>query len=187
MSKPYESASERLAEEQLYRLAAEEIAANVVRPGLWAQALALSEGDDSKAKALYLNLRVQAMKDEALIISEKEREAAEQEALHSESNFRSIKSGVESLGWIVKRQAHPKSGFRIIQKQSLLRKERYVDLSNMSELTKFFRILWQAQAKQLRISMKQGGWLVETRLQPGRRVTCLDLVEVDEFVQRFKS
>lgn len=123
------------------------------------------------------------MKDEALVISEKENEAAQQEALHSESNFQTIKGGVESFGLIVKRQAHPKSGFRIIQKRSLFRKERYVDLRNMSELNKLFQILWQAKAKNLRISMEQSGWLVETCLQPGRRLTCLDLDEVEKFVQ----
>lgn len=45
MSKPYESAVDRLSEEQLFELAAAEIADNIVRPGLWAQALAMTEGN----------------------------------------------------------------------------------------------------------------------------------------------
>ena len=58
-------AAQKLAEEHLYELAAEEIAANNIRPGLWAKAIAESDGDDAKAKARYIKLRVEAMKAEA--------------------------------------------------------------------------------------------------------------------------
>ena len=58
-------AAQKLAEEHLYELAAEEIAANNIRPGLWAQAIAESDGDDAKAKARYIKLRVETMKAEA--------------------------------------------------------------------------------------------------------------------------
>ena len=58
-------AAQKLAEEQLYEFAAEEIAANNIRPGLWAKALAEAEGDDSKAKARYIKLRVETMRAEA--------------------------------------------------------------------------------------------------------------------------
>ena len=58
-------AAQKLAEEQLYEFAAEEIAANNIRPGLWAKAIAESDGDDAKAKARYIKLRVEAMKAEA--------------------------------------------------------------------------------------------------------------------------
>ena len=57
-------AAQKLAEEQLYELAAEEIAANNIRPGLWAKAIAESDGDDAKAKARYIKLRVETMKAE---------------------------------------------------------------------------------------------------------------------------
>ena len=58
-------AAQKLAEEHLYELAAEEIAANNIRPGLWAKAIAESDGDDAKAKARYIKLRVETMKAEA--------------------------------------------------------------------------------------------------------------------------
>ena len=58
-------AAQKLAEEQLYEFAAEEIAANNIRPGLWAKAIAESDGDDAKAKARYIKLRVETMKAEA--------------------------------------------------------------------------------------------------------------------------
>lgn len=57
-------AAQKLAEEQLYEFAAEEIAANNIRPGLWAKAIAESDGDDAKAKARYIKLRVETMKAE---------------------------------------------------------------------------------------------------------------------------
>ena len=58
-------AAQKLAEEQLYEFAAEEIAANNIRPGLWAKAIAESDGDDAKARARYIRLRVETMKAEA--------------------------------------------------------------------------------------------------------------------------
>ena len=58
-------AAQKLAEEQLYEFAAEEIAANNIRPGLWAKAIAEADGDDAKAKARYIKLRVETMKAEA--------------------------------------------------------------------------------------------------------------------------
>ena len=58
-------AAQKLAEEHLYELAAEEIAANNIRPGLWAKAIAEADGDDAKAKARYVKLRVDIMKAEA--------------------------------------------------------------------------------------------------------------------------
>ena len=58
-------AAQKLAEEHLYELAAEEIAANSIRPGLWAKAIAEADGDDAKAKARCIKLRVETMKAEA--------------------------------------------------------------------------------------------------------------------------
>ena len=58
-------AAQKLAEEKLYELAAEEITANNIRPGLWAKAIAESDGDEAKAKARYIKLCVETMKAEA--------------------------------------------------------------------------------------------------------------------------
>ena len=58
-------AAQKLAEEQLYELAAQEIAANNIRPGLWAKAIAESDGEDAKAEARYIKLRVEMMEAEA--------------------------------------------------------------------------------------------------------------------------
>jgi hypothetical protein len=58
------NADERLAEEMLYAEAMREIEKNIRRDGLWGKAIAESDGDEKKAKAEYLKLRVQALKDE---------------------------------------------------------------------------------------------------------------------------
>ena len=66
------NADDRLAEEMLYAEAMREIEQGIRRDGLWGKAIAESDGDDKKAKALYLKLRVQSLKDE-LEIFQKEK------------------------------------------------------------------------------------------------------------------
>ena len=56
-------------EEALYALVVDEIADDGVMPGLWAMAIAKSGGDESKAKAKYLELRVDLLREE-LAVSE---------------------------------------------------------------------------------------------------------------------
>ena len=58
------NADDRLAEEMLYAEAMREIEQGLRRAGLWGKAIAESDGDEKKAKALYLKLRVQSLKDE---------------------------------------------------------------------------------------------------------------------------
>jgi hypothetical protein len=57
----------RLAEEQLYVKVNEELSTGRTREGIWFKALAESEGDITKAKALYVKYRVQSLKDELVI------------------------------------------------------------------------------------------------------------------------
>ena len=58
-------AARKLAEEQLYEMAVEEIQANNIRQGLWAKALIQSNGNETAAKANYIKLRVESLKAEA--------------------------------------------------------------------------------------------------------------------------
>jgi len=60
-------AASKLAEEQLYAHAAEEVASGQIRQGLWAKAIAETGGDEAAAKAQYLKLRVEIMRAEAEI------------------------------------------------------------------------------------------------------------------------
>jgi hypothetical protein len=70
----------RKVEEQLYSQALNELESGVRRDGLWAKALAASEGDDARAKAQYISLVVQALKDETHMQKRSLREAATREA-----------------------------------------------------------------------------------------------------------
>ncbi|SHJ32052.1 hypothetical protein [Cycloclasticus pugetii] len=69
------SAASRLLEEQLYSEVVQELAEGTLRNGLWGQALEKANGDEIKAKSLYIPLRVQSMKDEAEIYQAIEEEA----------------------------------------------------------------------------------------------------------------
>ena len=67
---PVEESIERLAEEKIYEKVYEEVASGVKREGLWFKALSESDGEETKAKALYVKLRVRSLIDE-LIVTEK--------------------------------------------------------------------------------------------------------------------
>ena len=60
-------AASKLAEEQLYAQAAEEVASGQIRQGLWVKAIAETGGDEAAAKARYLMLRVEIMQAEAAL------------------------------------------------------------------------------------------------------------------------
>ena len=63
----------RQAEEAMFEQVAAEMAARDIKKGLWAKALALSDGSAERAKALYIKLRVQALRDEAVLKAQQER------------------------------------------------------------------------------------------------------------------
>jgi len=69
-------AASKLAEEQLYAHAAEEVASGQIRQGLWAKAIAETGGDEAAAKAHYLKLRVEIMRAEAEVMDFAAKEAA---------------------------------------------------------------------------------------------------------------
>ena len=53
----------RVNDEILYEYVLEELEGNIKKKGLWAKAYANSDGDDSKIEPLYMQYRVQAIKD----------------------------------------------------------------------------------------------------------------------------
>ena len=57
----------RLVEERIYEQVLREIESGIRRDGLWAKALQKSRGNEQEAKALYIEYRVQSIKDEAEI------------------------------------------------------------------------------------------------------------------------
>lgn len=62
-------AASKLVEEQLYEAAANEVASGQIRQGIWAQAIAETDGNQAAAKARYLKLRVEIMKAEADVMT----------------------------------------------------------------------------------------------------------------------
>jgi len=71
------TAIDRLSEERLYEQVAQELKAGKKREGIWVKAMAKTGGDLNKAEALYIELRVQAIRDEYEI--EKARAKLEEE------------------------------------------------------------------------------------------------------------
>lgn len=57
-----------------YETVAAEIQRKVLRPGLWTRAFAETGGDDAKAKALYIRLRVAELEEEERILERQEAE-----------------------------------------------------------------------------------------------------------------
>jgi hypothetical protein len=72
------SAAHRLLEEQLYKQVVQELAQGQRRDGLWGKALANSNGSKEKAEALYIQYRVQSIKDEIEISKALEEESVRQ-------------------------------------------------------------------------------------------------------------
>ena len=62
------SSINRLIEEKLYEIVADEMDRNEIRKGLWAKALAQAGGDDVKVKGKYISLRVESLRDEENVI-----------------------------------------------------------------------------------------------------------------------
>ena len=60
----------RLVEEKLYEQVLREIESGTRRDGLWAKAFQKSRGNEEEAKALYIEYRVQSIKDEAELSTE---------------------------------------------------------------------------------------------------------------------
>lgn len=65
-----ERSAERLIEERLYEQVALELQEGNKRAGIWAKALANSNGSEVKAQSLYIQYHVQALKDEMLLDNE---------------------------------------------------------------------------------------------------------------------
>jgi hypothetical protein len=72
-------AASRLLEERLYAQVLDELERGIKRQGLWAKAIANSDGVESKAKSIYIKYRLQSMKDEAELLIAVNKEAKLQE------------------------------------------------------------------------------------------------------------
>ena len=64
---PLEETFMRLAENELYEVVAKEVLNEIFMAGIWGRAFSDTEGNAEKAKALYINYRVQDLKDRCLM------------------------------------------------------------------------------------------------------------------------
>lgn len=79
-------ALDRLVEEKLFELAFDEIEEGNIRRGIWAKAIANSDGNDGKTRSLYVQMRVDAMKDEARVVNAIIKELQQNDHLNQSSN-----------------------------------------------------------------------------------------------------
>lgn len=70
----------RLSDDDLFERALDEVQNKKMIKGVWARALSESDGNEKKAEALYLKLRVQQIKDKKLLSAQKKQ--AEKKAEH---------------------------------------------------------------------------------------------------------
>lgn len=89
------SAAARQFEEQLYEQVVGELTKGQRRNGLWAKALADSDGQEGKAKALYIQYRVQSLKDE----TELSREEVVEANLHDQEKIKLNISSASGIGF----------------------------------------------------------------------------------------
>lgn len=80
-------------EDQLYAVVADELAAGSIEKGAWTQAFSEADGNDAKAKAFYIKIRVRQLQREA------ERNA-QHRAFEGESQSDRIRSILDKLGKI---------------------------------------------------------------------------------------
>ena len=92
------SARARMLEEALYEQVATEIAAGIRREGLWAKALSEAGGSPELARAAYITLRAQSLRDEAEMHEMAEREqAAQLAAIERQRELDAINLRVEEI------------------------------------------------------------------------------------------
>lgn len=81
-----DEALQRLREENFYEQIAKELRGGYKRDGIYAKALVDAEGAEDKAKALYIKLAVQSLKDEIFLIAEYEKELQEKIRVEKQKN-----------------------------------------------------------------------------------------------------
>ena len=107
---PVEESIERLAEEKIYEKVYEEVANGVKREGLWFKALSESGGEETKAKALYVKLRVRSLIDELIVTEQIHEDAYETE----QAQYKEEKRYENKLASSKKRAAASDGAFRFM-------------------------------------------------------------------------
>ena len=67
---PFGESIQRMEETELFEIVTKEVMNEEVIAGIWGKAFADTEGDEQKAKALYIRYRVQDLKDRVIVATE---------------------------------------------------------------------------------------------------------------------
>lgn len=110
-------AAYRLTEEALFGEVHREITAGVMRDGLWAKALSQCDMNNDRAKALYIKLRVQSLKDEAEVIMKAARDSgAAQRQVQQQARLQQQKGNEQAA--IESAQKHAAEKARLAAKEA---------------------------------------------------------------------
>ncbi|PLW80597.1 hypothetical protein C0585_01760 [Candidatus Woesearchaeota archaeon] len=108
-----ERSADRLLEEKLYEQVAQDLAQGKRRDGIWAKALANSNGSEYQAQSLYIKYHVQALKDELQLqneINEQVSQVKKQEkSQHISTNYSSFVEAVEATNNLYEQQQNKKT------------------------------------------------------------------------------
>ena len=80
-----QAATNRVQEAALYEVVANELEQGVGDKGIWAKSLAECDGNEARAKARYLKLRVQALQDQVEILGHAKSEAVASKRINDEA------------------------------------------------------------------------------------------------------
>ena len=92
----FKGSEERLAEDWVYEKVAEEIERNELRKGLWLKASSEALGDDKKARAIYVKLRVRQFVDELELAAKAEQDRRQQAFHEAQHRAEQQKARVQS-------------------------------------------------------------------------------------------
>ena len=144
-----ESALSREAEEAVYAEAMAELENGTRRHGLWAKALISTQGDEKKAVAEYLKLRVQSIADETVLTAV--RESAANEIARQLQKERSI--------------AEKKQEYLEAQKEEYRRQKEAKEVEDYWTYASFLEISQKFQSVNAEVEKVSVGW--EVRLPNG--------------------
>jgi hypothetical protein len=88
---PLQDAAARLAEERLFAAVLREIESGVRKDGVWAKALTDASFDEKKAKTLYVQYRIQSLKDELLVREAQLEQQREQQRIEEQERLWRLK------------------------------------------------------------------------------------------------
>ena len=84
-------------EEKLYEIAGAELATKNINRGVWTKAFSTALGDEAKTKAIYIQIRVEQLREQLAAELQERSETAEQRRTREDAEIRSRLSSFRSL------------------------------------------------------------------------------------------